>query len=106
METPISADTKLQSKTLPAAISPEFLAELRARGVVEAHLFGSVSRGEDGPESDVDLLVRFGSPTTFFEQLSLAERLSRICGRPVEVITKLHPAFAPYILPTLVPLPL
>ena len=92
--------------TIPDEISPEFLAELRAHGVVEAHLFGSLSRGETGPESDVDLLVRFGRPTTFFEQLGLAERLSLICGRPVEVITKLHPAFEPYILPTLVPLPL
>ena len=31
--------------------------ELRARGVQHASLFGSVARGEDGPESDVDIMV-------------------------------------------------
>lgn len=32
-------------------------AALRARGVKHAALFGSAARGENGPESDVDILV-------------------------------------------------
>ena len=31
-------------------------------GVAYAAVFGSVARGEDGPESDVDILVRAGPP--------------------------------------------
>lgn len=103
METPATQSTP---RTIPDIISPEFLAELRAHGVVEAHLFGSFAHGDAGPESDVDLFVRYDPPVSFFAQLGLAERLERICGRPVEVITDLHPVFAPYILPTLMPLPL
>ena len=31
--------------------------ELRRRGVAHAALFGSVARGDAGPESDIDILV-------------------------------------------------
>jgi predicted nucleotidyltransferase len=82
------------------------LAALRRHGVVRASLFGSVSRGEERPDSDVDLLVTFDRTASFGERLVLEEELGRLCGRPVEVVTNLHPAFAPYITPTLVPLPL
>ena len=34
-------------------------AELRAMGVIGLSLFGSVARGEAGPDSDVDLAARF-----------------------------------------------
>jgi predicted nucleotidyltransferase len=37
--------------------------ELEARGVVHAGLFGSVARGEAGPRSDVDVVVRFNGGT-------------------------------------------
>jgi uncharacterized protein len=32
-------------------------ADLRARGVAHAALFGSVARGEDRPDSDIDIMV-------------------------------------------------
>ena len=32
-------------------------AELKARGVIHAALFGSVARGEDRPDSDIDVMV-------------------------------------------------
>jgi len=32
-------------------------AELRARGVAHAALFGSFARGEDRPDSDIDIMV-------------------------------------------------
>lgn len=91
----------------PDIITDEFLATMRARGVVKAHLFGSVSRGEERPDSDVDLLVAFAEGRDeLLEQFWLSEELERLCGRRVDVLTKIHPAFAPYIEPTLVPLPL
>lgn len=38
---------------------------LRARGVVHAAVFGSVARGEAGPDSDVDVVVEFGPDEHF-----------------------------------------
>jgi predicted nucleotidyltransferase len=51
-----------------------------------AVLFGSAAVGEDGAESDVDLLIAFdrGDPLA---GLALARRLRRAAGRPVDVVT-------------------
>lgn len=94
------------SQTLPDTISEAFLATLRAHGVSSAYLFGSLARGEARPESDIDLLVTFVQPTSLFRQMDLADALTRLSGRQVDLMTRIDPAFAPFILPTLVPLPL
>jgi predicted nucleotidyltransferase len=36
-------------------------ADLRARGVAHAALFGSVARGEDRPDSDIDIMVEIAA---------------------------------------------
>jgi predicted nucleotidyltransferase len=98
--------TQPRARPIPDVISPEFLAALRAHGVIEAYLFGSQSDGTARSDSDVDLLVTFERPMPLFRQMDLAEVLSRTCGRKVDLMTKVDLAFAPYIEPTLVPLPL
>ncbi|MDR3449974.1 MAG: nucleotidyltransferase domain-containing protein, partial [Alphaproteobacteria bacterium] len=35
----------------------EHQADLRAQGVAHAALFGSIARGDDRPDSDIDILV-------------------------------------------------
>jgi predicted nucleotidyltransferase len=62
--------------------------------------------GAARPDSDIDLLVTFGNPVTLFAQIDLAEELTRLTGRRIDLMTAIHPAFEPYIRPTLVPLPL
>ena len=86
-------------------VTEEFLALLREGGVLEASAFGSVVHGTARPDSDLDLLVTLDPSVTLFQQIDLAERLSRLCGRRVDLMTGIHPAFEPYITPTLVPLP-
>ncbi len=98
--------TRSQSQTLPTEITPRFLAELRAHGITKAFLFGSVARGEARPDSDLDLLVTFDPPITLFQRMDVANALSHLCGRRVDLITTIDPVFVPYIEPTLVPLPL
>lgn len=66
------------------------LADLRAGlrtepNVASAILFGSVARGDDGPDSDVDLLVEFRAED-WRTAGALAARLSERLGRPVEVV--------------------
>jgi hypothetical protein len=61
--------------------------ELRSRyGVKSLALFGSVARGESGPESDVDLLVEFERPIglRFFE---LIDHLEDLLGCSVDLGT-------------------
>jgi predicted nucleotidyltransferase len=84
----------------------DLLDALRTFSVAKAWVFGSVARGTAGPDSDLDLLVTFGRPTTLFQQFDLADRLGEISGREVHLMTSIDPIFEPYIRPTLIPLPL
>jgi predicted nucleotidyltransferase len=92
--------------TIPGTIDDDFLAALRAHGVVEAYVFGSRTRGEERPDSDLDLLVTFDPPISLLGQIRVANKLSALCGLQVDLITDIHPAFAPYIEPTLISVPL
>jgi predicted nucleotidyltransferase len=65
------------------------LAEIcRRNDVTRLRVFGSASRGEDRPDSDIDLLADFGSPKGFFELIRLEDELTAFFGRPVEVLTE------------------
>jgi predicted nucleotidyltransferase len=80
-----------QSKSLRAAIS-------RHRGVIDAILdryaatnprvFGSVARGDAGPDSDVDLLVDLlpGAGNELLRVSGIAEELSELLGMRVDVV--------------------
>jgi predicted nucleotidyltransferase len=87
-------------------ITDEIVAILKEAGVTEAYLFGSVARGEERPDSDIDVLVTFDRPISFFDQQDLSAKLSELCDRKVDLLTNIHPVFEPYIRPTLVPIPL
>jgi uncharacterized protein YutE (UPF0331/DUF86 family)/predicted nucleotidyltransferase len=58
-------------------------------GIVAAYLFGSVARGTAGPRSDVDVAVLYTvDPPAILESLplDLENRISRLVGRPAQVI--------------------
>lgn len=67
----------------------------RRHGVMQLRVFGSASRGEAGPDSDIDLLVDFESPKGFFELLRLEDELEAFFGCPVDVVTE--PGLSPYL---------
>lgn len=50
-------------------------------------LFGSVARGEDHLDSDVDFLVDFQPGSTLFDQVGLIEALSNKLDRKVDVVS-------------------
>lgn len=50
-------------------------------------VFGSVSRGDNGPESDVDILVEFSEPVGM-DFLRLAEELEEILNCKVDLVTR------------------
>ncbi len=62
--------------------------ELRALGVTELYLFGSLARGEAQPGSDVDLLVAFATPPGFEGYWRVKEFLESLLGQPVDLVMK------------------
>jgi predicted nucleotidyltransferase len=56
-------------------------------GGCHIRVFGSVARGEERPDSDVDFLVELPRGYDLFAQrLPLAERLADLVGRRVELV--------------------
>ncbi|MEX6430641.1 nucleotidyltransferase family protein [Ferrimicrobium acidiphilum] len=49
-------------------------------------VFGSVARGEETSESDVDLLVDFDEQSTLFDLLHLQEAIAGVLGTSVDVV--------------------
>ena len=79
----------------------ERLATLcKEHSVERLRIFGSAARGEERPDSDIDLLVDFGVPVGFFELIELEEQLSAFFGRAVDLLTErgLSPYFRDSIL--------
>jgi predicted nucleotidyltransferase len=103
---PITATATLASHVRPDILTDRFWAILRQHGVVRAALFGSFARGEGYPDSDIDLLVTFSANRALSREFLLADELRLLTGRPVDALTAIHPAFQPYNVPTLVPIPL
>lgn len=65
----------------------EILRIAAKHGVLKIRLFGSVARGEESPDSDVDFLVEVGSATTPWFPAGLIVDLEDLLGRRVEVVT-------------------
>lgn len=51
-------------------------------------IFGSFARGEQNPESDIDMIVEFESPVGFFEFIRLENYLSETLGAKVDLVTE------------------
>jgi uncharacterized protein len=74
---------------------------IRTLGVRRLSLFGSFTRGEQRPESDVDVLVEFlPERKSYAGFLDLADLLEHALGRRVELVTTegLSPYLGPAIL--------
>jgi predicted nucleotidyltransferase len=72
---------------------------LRARGVRRVALFGSTVRGENRPDSDVDILIEIDpdAPLGVFEYAGLKEYIAGLFERPVDVVSQ--EGLKPYIRP-------
>ena len=71
-------------------------------GVEFLGVFGSVARGEDSPDSDVDMLVRFGKKGVkgLMGMVAMERQLGEVFGKKVDLVTRdfLSPYFRENIL--------
>ena len=64
--------------------------ELRQRGIASAAVFGSVARGQAGPDSDVDVLVDVDPAAQFdlIDLVAVRNLLADRLGRPVDIVQR------------------
>jgi hypothetical protein len=76
---------------------------LEQHGVTFAAVFGSLARGEDRPQSDVDILVRLGRPTGMVGYMRLVQSLESALEKHVDVVTEqsLNERVRPFVMPDL-----
>ena len=79
-------------------------AHLEKLGVKSLSIFGSVARGEERPDSDVDILVEFKGRATFDRYMDTKFYLEELLGRKVDLVTPkaIKPGMRPYIMQDLV----
>ena len=74
---------EIKEKTIPIA---------KAYGIKSMGLFGSYARGEQTPESDVDVLVVFdqesGKGVSLLKHIGIALGLEDLLGKKVDLITE------------------
>lgn len=68
----------------------ENAAELRARGVAHAALFGSRARGDDRPDSDIDLLIDIAPEASIdlFAYVAITQYLADLFPARVDVANR------------------
>jgi len=60
----------------------------RIHGAYNVRIFGSVARGDDGPESDVDVLVRFEKGRSLLDLVGIHQDLEELLGCEVDVVSE------------------
>ena len=72
------------------------ILQIAARhGARTVWVFGSVTRGEAGPDSHVDILVNLNPGRSLLDIVAIKQDLEDLLGRKVDVVTEA--AISPYI---------
>jgi len=79
---PMKLDELLKSKR------QEILAIAARHGAHNVRVFGSVARGEDRPESDLDILVEMEPGRSLMDHVALMQDLEDLLQRKVDVVSE------------------
>ena len=84
----------------------EIYAIARKHKAEKLWVFGSCARKEERPDSDVDLLVRFGSGASLLDMVHIRDGVRNIFFRDVDVVSDrgLSPYIGKYIQKEAVPI--
>lgn len=73
---------------LLASRRDEILRIAAKYGASNVRVFGSVARGEAGPESDIDLLVELDPRRSLLDHVALLQDLEDMLSRKVDVVNE------------------
>lgn len=73
----------------------EIIRIAKAHGAISLRVFGSYSRGEENPDSDIDLIVELESGRSLLDVIAIKQEIEDIVQRKVDVVTEA--ALSPYI---------
>jgi predicted nucleotidyltransferase len=73
----------------------EVLRIAAEHGADDIRIFGSLARGESGPDSDVDVLIKLGLGRSLLDLIAIKQDLEDLLGCKVDVVTEA--AISPYI---------
>jgi predicted nucleotidyltransferase len=65
----------------------DVLAAATRHRASNVRVFGSVARGDDDANSDIDLLVDFSASASLLDLVALKRELEQMLGRPTDVVT-------------------
>ena len=82
----VSPNIKARPSELLAAHRDEVLALLRHYGASNVRVFGSVARGEDDLDSDVDLLADLPRGTTLVKRIEIEQNLAELFECDVDLV--------------------
>jgi hypothetical protein len=73
----------------------EILQIAQSYGARNVRVFGSLARGESGPHSDLDILVKLDPGRSLLDLIAIKQDLEDLLGCEVDVVT--DAAISPYI---------
>jgi len=79
---------KMDAQTLLKVRRNEILELASRNGAANVRVFGSVARGEERPDSDIDFLVNLESGRSLLDLARLLRELKSLLGRDVDVVTE------------------
>ncbi|WP_206072568.1 nucleotidyltransferase family protein [Magnetospirillum sp. ME-1] len=74
------------ARTLLIEKREEILRLAALHGAANVRVFGSVARGEDREDSDIDLLVHMEDGRSLLDMVRLWDQLGSLLGRKVDVV--------------------
>jgi predicted nucleotidyltransferase/DNA-binding XRE family transcriptional regulator len=71
-----------------ARFRDEIIAVCEKYGASDVRVFGSAARGDDTPESDIDLLVAYRPGVTLLDEVAMVNELEALTGKDVDVVSE------------------
>ena len=72
---------------------------LKNKGAKKVAVFGSYVRGEEKPESDIDIIVEFSERKSLLKIVQIERELSEALGIKVDLLTE--KSISPYLIDTI-----